>query len=82
MELAKSVVASKAEFNRISRSVLKQLRQRLMADEPARTSTFQMEVELVAQSQRLHYHSRRIARLQLPERTNTPEPPNGPTVSV
>ncbi len=74
-ELAAKVVAGKDEFNRLSRSVLFQLRRRLMADEPSRTATFQMEVDLVAQCQRLHYHARRIARLFLPKRKQKPIEP-------
>lgn len=64
--LARRVVAGKDEFNKLAQAALEQLRRRLMADEPARALTFQMEVDLVAQYQRLHYLARRLAKLVVP----------------
>jgi phosphate:Na+ symporter len=64
--LARRVVAGKDEFNKLAQSALEQLRRRLLADEPARALTFQMEVDLVAQYQRLHHLARRLAKLVVP----------------
>ncbi len=61
--LAERVVANKVPFERSTRAALELLRRRLIADEPSRTRTFQMEVDLVAQLQRLHYLARRIAKV-------------------
>lgn len=74
--LAANVIAGKEPFSQISQAALDQLRHRLAADEPLRTLTFQMEVDFVAQTQRIHYLARRLAKLV--DRTPEPNPPQIP----
>lgn len=63
---AERVVQGKDDFARRAQTALEQLRHRLMDEGPDRTRTFQMEVDLVAQLQRLHHLARRLAKLVLP----------------
>jgi phosphate:Na+ symporter len=64
--VAQQVIASKSDFQLQAHMALEQLRQRLLTDEPGRIFTFQLEVELVAQLQRLHTLARRLAKLVAP----------------
>ncbi len=64
--LAQQVRATKEEFQQRAQATLDALQRRLLADEPARSLTFQMEVDLVSQFQRLHFIARRLAKLVLP----------------
>jgi Na+/phosphate symporter len=70
--LAQQVRASKEEFQQRAQATLDALQRRLLADEPARSLTFQMEVDLVSQYQRLHFIARRLAKLVLPSTTEPP----------
>ncbi|HMO15807.1 MAG TPA: Na/Pi cotransporter family protein [Pirellulaceae bacterium] len=62
-EVSRQVIAGKEAFNHLSNAVLARLRNRLMIDGGTRVQTFQMEVDLVNQYQRLHYFARRVAKL-------------------
>lgn len=74
-DLARQVRASKEEFQKRAQATLETLRRRLLVDEPARSLTFQMEVDLVSQYQRLHFIARRLAKLVLPNSTAAPTSP-------
>jgi phosphate:Na+ symporter len=74
-DLARQVRASKEEFQKRAQATLETLRRRLLVDEPARSLTFQIEVDLVSQYQRLHFIARRLAKLVLPNSTAAPSSP-------
>jgi len=65
-DAAMQVVQGKLAYNAHVQETLDLLRRRLVTDEPERIRTFQMEVDLVSQLQRIHYLARRIAKLTLP----------------
>ncbi len=61
--LARKVVKSKRDFNRIADQVSSRLVERLIAEEPHRTSTYRVESQLVEHYQRIFYFTKRIAKL-------------------
>lgn len=65
-QAADKVVQGKHAYNAHVQETLDLLRRRLVSDEPHRIRTFQMEVDLVSQLQRIHFLARRIAKLALP----------------
>ncbi|MDM8519107.1 Na/Pi cotransporter family protein [Anaerolineales bacterium HSG6] len=62
-ELAREVMAEKKIINKLANKVSNHLAQRLVADEPNRLATFQLESELIEYLKRMYYFAKRIARL-------------------
>jgi len=74
--LARQVVAAKDEINGIADRISERLINRLIAEDPHRTSTYRIESQLVENYKRIYYFCKRIARLiaQLDMAENTPLP--------
>ena len=61
--LARQVIDAKAEVNRIADRISERLVQRLIAEDPHRTSTFHIESQLIEHFKRVYYSAKRIAKL-------------------
>lgn len=61
--LARQVVAAKDEVNGIADRISDRLVNRLIAEDPHRTSTYRVESQLVEHYKRIYYFCKRIARL-------------------
>ncbi len=62
-ELAFEVVRAKDEINDMADQLEKRLFDRLVAEEPHRTSTYRLEVQLIENYKRIYYFAKRIAKL-------------------
>jgi phosphate:Na+ symporter len=62
-ELALQIIEAKAEINELAEDAAQQVTKRLVAEEPRRTETFQIESELIEQLKRIYYFTKRIAKL-------------------
>ena len=61
--LARKVINAKEDVNRIANQISGRLIDRLIAEDPHRTSTYQIESQLVEHYKRIYYFAKRIARL-------------------
>ena len=61
--LASQVVDAKEDVNRLADQMSERLVQRLIAEDPHRTSTFQIESQLIEHFKRIYYLAKRIAKL-------------------
>ena len=61
--LALLVVDAKEDVNRIADRMSERLVQRLIAEDPHRTSTFRIESQLIENFKRIYYFAKRIAKL-------------------
>ena len=61
--LARQVVAAKEDVNTIADRISQRLVDRLVAEDPHRTSTYRVESQLVEHYKRIYYNCKRIARL-------------------
>jgi phosphate:Na+ symporter len=61
--LARQVIDAKEEVNRIADGISERLVQRLIAEDPHRTSTFHIESQLIEHFKRIYYSAKRIAKL-------------------
>ncbi len=61
--LAREVIDAKDELNRIADQISSRLVERLIAEDPHRTSTYRVESQLVENYQRIFYFTKRIAKL-------------------
>ncbi len=73
-ELALQIIEAKAEINELADDAAQQVTKRLVAEEPRRTETFQIESELIEQLKRIYYFTKRVAKL-LVERDKLKEQP-------
>lgn len=62
-ELAGEVVAAKDEVNDIAERISGRLVDRLIAEDPHRTSTYRVESQLVENYKRIYYFAKRIAKM-------------------
>ena len=62
-KLATKVVRAKSKINRIADMISGRLVERLIAEDPHRTSTYRIESQMVEHYQRIYYFAKRIARL-------------------
>lgn len=60
--LARQVVEAKDEISELSATISARLLDRLIAEEPHRTSTYRVESQLVENFRRIYYFTKRIAR--------------------
>ncbi len=76
---ALEAIESKAVVNELADKATSHIARRLVADEPARLETFQIETDLIENYRRLNTYARRIARLSLgpgsEENTGAPSAP-------
>lgn len=63
VSLARQVVDAKEDISRIAEQISDRLVERLIAEDPHRTSTYRVESQLVEHYQRIFYFAKRIARL-------------------
>lgn len=61
--LARQVIDAKKDVNRIADKISERLVQRLIAEDPHRTSTFHIESQLIEHFKRIYYSSKRVAKL-------------------
>ena len=61
--LALQVIDAKEDVNRIADQMSERLVQRLIAEDPHRTSTYHIESQLIEHFKRIYYFSKRIAKL-------------------
>jgi phosphate:Na+ symporter len=61
-QLAQQVVAAKPEINNLADRIADVLAERLVAEEPHRIETFQLESDLVEELKRVYYFAKRIAK--------------------
>lgn len=61
--LARDVIAAKESVNRIADEIGSRLMNRLVAEEPHRTSTYRLESQLIEHYKRVYYLAKRIAKL-------------------
>ncbi|MDH3553177.1 MAG: Na/Pi cotransporter family protein [Gammaproteobacteria bacterium] len=61
--LAQKVVDAKDEVNQIADQISSRLVERLIAEDPHRTSTYRVESQLIEHYQRIFYFTKRIAKL-------------------
>jgi phosphate:Na+ symporter len=61
--LARQVIDAKEEVNRIADRISERLVQRLIAEDPHRTSTFHIESQLIEHFKRIYYSAKRVAKL-------------------
>ena len=61
--LSRQVINAKEDVNRMATQMSERLVQRLIAEDPHRTSTFHIESELIEQFKRIYYFAKRIAKL-------------------
>jgi phosphate:Na+ symporter len=60
---ARQVIDAKEDVNRIADKMSERLVQRLIAEDPHRTSTFHIESQLIEHFKRIYYSAKRIAKL-------------------
>ena len=61
--LARQVIDAKKDVNRIADKISERLVQRLIAEDPHRTSTLHIESQLIEHFKRIYYPSKRVAKL-------------------
>ena len=61
--LAMKVIDAKEDVNRIADQISARLVQRLIAEDPHRTSTFHIESQLIEHFKRIYYFAKRVAKL-------------------
>jgi phosphate:Na+ symporter len=61
--LALQVIEAKEDVNRIADQMSERLVQRLIAEDPHRTSTFHIESQLIEHFKRIYYFAKRVAKL-------------------
>lgn len=61
--LARQVIDAKEEVSRIADRISERLVQRLIAEDPHRTSTFHIESQLIEHFKRVYYSAKRVAKL-------------------
>lgn len=61
--LARRVIDAKGEVNLIADRISERLVQRLIAEDPHRTSTFHIESQLIEHFKRVYYSAKRVAKL-------------------
>lgn len=61
--LARQVLDAKEDINRMSAQISARLIERLIAEDPHRTSTYRIESQLVENFRRIYYFTKRIARM-------------------
>ena len=61
--LARKIIDAKEDVNQIADQISGRLISRLIAEDPHRTSTYQIESQLVEHYKRIYYFAKRIARL-------------------
>jgi len=61
--LALKVINAKEDVNRIANEMSERLVERLIAEDPHRTSTFHIESQLIEHFKRIYYFAKRIAKL-------------------
>jgi phosphate:Na+ symporter len=62
-QLAEEVMAAKLEINRLAMEAENHLANRLVAEEPNRLATFQIESEIIEYLKRVYYFAKRIAKV-------------------
>ena len=75
-DLAGEVIAAKDEINEIAERISGRLVDRLIAEDPHRTSTYRVESQLVENYKRIYYFAKRIAKIVAVEdmTSDRPEP--------
>jgi phosphate:Na+ symporter len=74
-QLAQQVIAAKPEINSMADKIADVLAERLVAEEPHRIETFQLESDLVEQLKRVYYFAKRIAKHLVDEPDVVKKPP-------
>ena len=62
-DLASEVIAAKDDINEIAERISGRLVDRLIAEDPHRTSTYRVESQLVENYKRIYYFAKRIAKM-------------------
>jgi phosphate:Na+ symporter len=62
-KLAREVVEAKEAVNDLAGQITDRLVQRLVAEDPHRTSTYRVEIQLIEHLKRIYYFSKRVAKL-------------------
>lgn len=77
VDLARKVVATKADVNAAADEIMQHLAERLVAREPNRLASFSVEADIVENLKRLNNLTRRIARVVIEARDRASDTPSG-----
>jgi phosphate:Na+ symporter len=78
--LAQEIVEAKEVVNALADQISDRLIQRLVAEDPHRTSTFRVETQLIEHLKRIYYFSKRVAKLVF--EADVLDPERGETVKA